>query len=156
MKMLAKLWLGAACVIASSHAGAAACSVSAVSLAFGSYNPFRAAHTDSNGNIEVTCTGVSGEIVGYTIALSAGASGTPGVRRMRYGASAGLSYNLYTSTARTTVWGDGNAGTLLVSDSFAMSGTQTIRNYAVYGRTFARQNSPVGFYSDSIVVTLNF
>jgi spore coat protein U-like protein len=156
MKRLVKLWLAAACIIASAHAGAATCAVAAVSLAFGNYNPFRAAHADTNGNIAITCNGVSGEIVAYTVALSAGASGTPGVRRMRYGAVASLSYNLYTSTARTTVWGDGNAGTLVVSDSFALSGSQAIRNYPVYGRTFARQNAPVGLYSDSIVVTLNF
>lgn len=141
--------------IASGGAAAASCSVASVSVPFGSYNPFRLSHTDTNGNIAVTCTGVSGELVTLSIALSAGGSGTPGLRRMRNG-SGSLSYNLYTTTTRTTVWGDGNAGTLLATDSFALSGTHVMRDYPVYGRTFARQNVPVGAYSDSIVVTLNF
>ena len=153
--MKAKLCILFACALTSSLACGASCSVSAVSVAFGGYNPFRFAHTDTNGNIAVTCTGVPGELVTYSIALSAGGSGTPGMRRLRSG-SGNLSYNLYTSSARTTVWGDGNAGTMLASDSFALSGAQVTRNYPVYGRTFARQNVPVGLYTDSIVVTLNF
>jgi spore coat protein U-like protein len=143
------------CVLASGCAGAAWCSASAVSVPFGNYNQFRIAHSDTNGNIAVTCTGVSGEMVTYTIALSAGGSGTAGVRQMRYGAST-MSYNLYTTSSRTTIWGDGSGGTLPAVDSFALSGTQATRNYPVYGRTFARQNVPVGLYGDSIVVTLNF
>lgn len=156
MKALASIAFAAACAFAAAPSGAASCSVTAVSLAFGSYNAFRISHTDSNGNIAVTCTGVPGEIVSYTMTLSAGGSGTPGLRQLRSASGSVMGYNLYTTTARTTVWGDGNAGTVIAGDSFALSGPRTTRNYPLYGRTFARQNVPVGLYSDSIVITLNF
>jgi spore coat protein U-like protein len=144
------------CAVAAAETGAATCAVGAVSLAFGGYNPFRSAHTDANGSISVTCNGASGELITYAIALNAGGSGVFGMRTMRYGAAYALNYNLYTSAARSMVWGDGNAGTMFVTDSFTLSGSQVTRNYPVYGRVFSRQNLPVGNYTDSIVVTLSF
>ena len=134
---------------------AATCSVSAVSLAFGGYNPFKPGHTDTTGNIAVTCTGKPGEMVAYSISLSAGGGGFP-VRRMRTPSGFLLNYNIYTNAARTLVWGDGSGGSLVVNDSYALGAPVTTRNYAVYGRTFGAQKSVVGAYSDAIAVTLNF
>jgi spore coat protein U-like protein len=145
----------AALFLASTHAAAATCSVSAVSLAFGSYNPFKAGHTDTTGNIAVTCTGKPGEVVAYGIALSAGGGGFP-VRRMRTPSGYLLNYNIYTNAARTFVWGDGSSGSLVVNDSYTLGAPVTTRNYAVYGRAFGGQKSVVGIYGDAIVATLNF
>jgi spore coat protein U-like protein len=129
--------------------------VSAVSLGFGSYSSLRAAPTDTTGNIAVTCSGVPGEPVAYTIALASGGSGTFAARSMRNGVHT-LFYNIYGTASRAIVWGDGNAATMVVADAFSLPGTQITRNYPVYGRTGGRQNVPVGVYTDSIVVTLTF
>ena len=153
--MTRRRWLFVALMLAGGSASATNCTVSSVNLAFGGYNPFRVSHTDSNGNVAVMCYGALGDTVAYTLTLSPGSSGTPALRRMRYGKSM-LSYNLFTTPTRTTIWGDGNAGSVIVSDTMGLTGSNITRNYTVYGRTFARQNVLVGNYTDSIVVTLNF
>ena len=138
-----------------SHDGIA-CSVSAVSLSFGNYNPLRARHDDTTGNIAVTCRGRPGSRMTYSIALNAGGSGTFAQRRMRSGSAGTLNYNIYASAGRSLVWGDGSAGTHVVTDSFRLHSPRVTRNYAVYGRIFGGQNPRVGVYTDSIVVTLDF
>lgn len=141
---------------AAMQACAATCSVGAVSLAFGNYDPFRLGHNDTVGNIAVTCSGKAGEMLAYSIALNAGGSGTFAARRMRSPSMSALNYNIYTTAARSTVWGDGNGGSLIVTDAFALPAPHVTRNYPVYGRALGSQNVPVGVYSDSIVVTLTF
>ena len=141
---------------AATQACAATCSVTAVTLAFGNYDPFRPGPTDTTGNIAVTCNGTAGEAVTYTIVVNAGAGGTFAQRRMIFAAIAALNYNIYSDPARNLVWGDGNAGSLVVSDALRLPAPSVTKNYPVYGRLFGGQNVPVGSYSDSIVVTLNF
>ena len=139
-----------------SEASAGACSAAAVSLVFGAYDPFRLGHTDSTGNIAVSCTGKPGESMAYSIAFDAGGSGTFVQRRMRSAHSTTLNYNIYVSASRSVVWGDGNSGTSLITDSFILPAGHVTRNYPVYGRIFGRQNARVGIYTDSITVTLTF
>ena len=136
-------------------AAAAVCAVSAVSFAFGAYDEFQAAHTDSTGHIAVTCHGAPGELVAYTVALNAG-GGSLSQRRMLAANGSMLNYNLYTTAARVVVWGDGSSGSAIVSDAFSLRAGAVTRSYPVYGRVFALQKVPVGLYSDSIVATLNY
>lgn len=137
-------------------AWAANCGVSAVALPFGNYTPLGLGHDDVNGDISVTCDGIPGEVVSYTVMLSTGSSGSFSMRRMRFGAASFLSYNLYTGVARTVVWGDGTGGSSVVADSARLLTRRVTRSYPVFGRAFAGQNVPVGIYTDTIVVTLNF
>jgi len=130
------------------------CTVSAQGAAFGSYAPRGAAPTDSTGNITVSCSGAVGQAVNYSILLGSGAGGSFFPRKMS-GPSA-LSYNLYTDATRSTVWGDGNAGTFTVADAYVLTSVTVTRNYAVYGRLFAGQNISAGSYADSITVTVTF
>ena len=141
---------------AAPSAVAASCSVSVVTLAFGNYDPFRVTHTDSVGNITVACDGIPGEAIAYTLVLNAGTGGSYATRRMRSASGASLNYNIYTSSTRSTVWGDGSGGSIVVADAVKLLTRRVTRNYPVYGRVFGRQNAPVGVYLDSIVVTLNF
>jgi spore coat protein U-like protein len=132
------------------------CSVAAVNLTFGSYNPFRVGHTDTTGNIAITCAGKPGDRVAYSIMLNAGRSGSFAQRRMHSHTARPLNYNIYTSASRTLVWGDGHNGTSVVADAFTQEAGRATRNYPVYGRVFGGQNAYVGTYVDSIVVTVNF
>lgn len=151
-RVLRALLAGVAIHAAGAHA--AACSVSAVSLAFGNYSQFQALHNDVTSNIAVTCSGTPGEVVAYTITISSG-SGTFTARRMK-GERGVLSYNLYTSASRTTIWGDGSSGTSVRADAYTLTAPSVTRNYTLFGRTFAGQKTLVGSYGDSLVVTLNF
>ena len=133
----------------------AACNVSAANLAFGAYDSFRTAPTDSAGNVAVICSGAPGSTVSYSIALNAGGAGNFSPRRMR-STSGVLSYNIYVDAARSAIWGDGNGNSTVATDSYALSTPSQSRNYPIYGRIFSGQNAPIGVYSDSIVVTLSY
>jgi spore coat protein U domain-containing protein, fimbrial subunit CupE1/2/3/6 len=142
-------------------AAATDCSVSAVGVAFGTYDTLASVPNDSTGSVTVICTYLSGGAgqVTYNAKLSTGSSGTYASRRLRAGAMS-LNYNLFTDTARSVVWGDGLAGTSVASGSFTVGpgvgngSRQDVR--PVYGRIPARQDVLDGAYSDTIIVTLEF
>lgn len=126
--------------------------VTATSVLFGTYSPFSGSAVDSTGAVAVTCT--IGLGVSYTIKLGSGGSGTYSPRRLSSGAST-INYNLYTSAARTTVWGDGSGSTGTISFSTLLE-VIGLRRYTVYGRIPASQNVAAGAYADSVVVTVEY
>ncbi|WP_211854797.1 Csu type fimbrial protein [Plastoroseomonas hellenica] len=126
----------------------AQCTVTVAPVSFGTYLPFSATPDDATGSVRVACTNFAG---GYTIALGSG-GGTIPARRMASG-SATLLYQLYTTAARTTIWGNGTGGSVMVSGSCLVVCSQT---YSVYGRIPARQAARPGTYVDTIVVTVTF
>lgn len=122
----------------------AACSLSVQGVNFGSYDVFNVTPTDSTGNIDVACT----VRTNFTVTLGTGA-GTYSSRQARYGARS-LHYNLFRNAARTRIWGDGTAGTVV------QSANARVRNFTVYGRIPAQQNVYAGNYSDNVIVTVIF
>ena len=131
---------------------AGACSVSATSFNFGNALPNAVtSNVDAQGSVRAMC----GAGTPYTIALNAGggAGATFAARRMRVqSGSATLAYSLYTDVARTTLWGDGSAGTSVVTST--ASGTPQV--IPVYGRIPGGQTVPNGLYFDTITVSLTF
>lgn len=141
----------------SAAAAAATCTVSATTLAFASYNPFSSSPLDSAGDIAVTCSlgGLLSLLVSYDIRLSTGGSAGYAPRRMSSGVNS-LDYNLYTTSGRTTVWGNGTGTTAIISDGYLLGVGTTVRHYAVHGRVPALQNVRGGAYVDSITVTVDY
>ncbi|QHI98831.1 fimbrial major subunit CsuA/B family protein [Xylophilus rhododendri] len=123
---------------------AASCSVSSSGLSFGPYDPFAPGALDGAGDIAVQCDADTA----YSIALGPG-SGSYAARQMP-GAGTALAYNLFVAASRLAVWGDGSAGTSLVSGSVAGA------HYTVYGRIPAAQNVPAGAYADQLVITVSY
>lgn len=137
-------------------ARAITCTAAASSTSFGSYNTLSLVPLDSSGNVQVTCNGLIGLFVSYTISLSTGLSANYAARYMSNGANQ-LTYNLYTNAAHVTIWGDGTGGSSQVSDGYLIQLLFPVqRNYPVYGRIPASQNLPAGTYTDTIVVTVNY
>lgn len=136
---------------------ACTCSATALPVAFGSYNPLSATGLTNSGTVSVTCSALLvGLNVSYTIALSAGQNGTFAARRMINSTSL-LQYNLYTTPALTTIWGDGTAGTAIVSDAYLLNLLSVTRNYTVSGALPALQNvPPATSYTDLITVTVTY
>lgn len=132
------------------------CSVSATSVAFGVYDPISASPNDSTGTVTVSCSLISGLslLVAYSIGLSTG-GGSYVTRQMNY-LTDYMSYNLYTSGPRTTVWGDGSGGTQMIYDGYLLGVGGATTNYTVFGRIPARQNVRGGAYQDNIVVTVTY
>ena len=124
------------------------CTVTTSAIAFGAVNTLSSANVDGTGGVTVTCTN------GTAWAASAGAGSGSGAslanRRMTSGSNL-LSYNLYTTNARSTVWGDGTGSTATIGQT----GSGTAQNFTVYGRIAAGQASvPAGNYGDTVSVTI--
>jgi spore coat protein U-like protein len=126
------------------------CTISSPSaLAFGAYDPVGANSTaalDASPNaLAVQCT--RGAVAQITLDAGAHAQGT--TRRMTSGANF-LSYEIYTTAARTTIWNTTN------SVSYTATSKEKT-NLPVYGRIPAGQDIPAGAsYTDTIVATINF
>lgn len=131
---------------------AANCSIASSTLSFGGYDPLIAnasAPLNATGAVLVSCTRGS---TGVTISLSNGsnpthASGT--TRAMSDGGTNYLSYELYSDSARTTVW---NATNTVSYSPTSMAQSSLV----VYGQVPAGQNAVVASYSDSVTATVNF
>jgi spore coat protein U-like protein len=143
------------------EARAADCTVSAVGVNFGVYEPFIATPDDSVGQITVTCTHVSGPAIDvrYTVTLSTGSSGSYTPRRLRAGSGL-LGYNLWSDPALSSIWGNGSSGTVIISGLLKVGpgvGNE-IRSavHPIYGRIPALQDAAEGDYLDSIVATLTY
>ena len=139
------------CLLLAGEAGAA-CTVSATGINFGAYDVFVATPLDSTGTVTVTCD----QAPPADIVVAIGPSGTSGAfipRQMRSASSPDrLNYNLFTNAGRSTVWGDGAAGTSTVFLKNVKKNRPAVTT--IYGRIPAGQNVSVGSYSDSLTVTI--
>lgn len=125
------------------------CFVTATDLNFGDFDGGTALSETST--ITVRCS----RNHGYTLKLDAGDAGTFSPRKM----DNVLEYNLYTSVAVNTIWGDGSGGTGTVSDVGNGLGVPNAIQHTVYGElpiSAANQAVPVGAYSDTITVTVEY
>jgi spore coat protein U-like protein len=134
------------------------CSVSTTNVVFGAVSPLSSANTDAVGGVSVTCGGIAGLFIPLTVDISKGGGSSYAARRMAYGGYT-LSYNLYTDSARSSIFGDGTNGTVDASSSVQLTalGTGPTANVPVYGRVFGSQTGVApGPYSDTISVTLTY
>lgn len=134
------------------------CSVVVTNIVFASYNPMAFGNTDSTGTIKVTCGGVAGLAIPFTIDLGNGGGTSFATRRMASGSNT-LSYNVYTDSGRTTVWGDGTNSTSRGSGSVTLdiAGLTPGQTFTVYGRIPGRQLTvPPATYTDSLAITVTY
>lgn len=126
------------------------CTIAATSVGFGSYDVFAASTNDNGiGTLTIVCAG--GGPGNFPVTLSTGQSNSYASRVMKSGATNSLNYNLYTTSARNIIWGDGTGG----SSSMTAAKNATT-NLSVYGRIPAGQDTTVGNYTDSITATVTF
>jgi len=131
------------------------CSVAATGVNFGIYNPLSGTPNSATGTVTVTCDVLVGLLASWTVGLNTGNGGSFAPRRLGSGSSY-LTYNLYTSAAYSSAWGDGSGTTTLVSDQRLLIIGANITSYTVYGRIPAGQDAAAGTYLDTIVVTVNY
>lgn len=127
-----------------------ACSATAGTLNFGTYNPSSGTPNDATSTINVYCT--SG--TAYTLKLNVGTGGGSFAARTLTDGVDTLGFNLYTTTGRTVIWGDGSASTGTVSGTGA--GLLTASPQTVFGRMTAGQDKPAGSYASTITVTVEY
>lgn len=151
------------CVFSSSKLSAAcvgigcSCGINTVSaVAFGTYNPVSGSPQPGSGGFSVTCSAlVVGLNVSYIMSLNAGLYGSLSDRKMNR-SSALLSYNLYTTSGYSAIWGDGSSGTSTVSDGYSLSLLSRTIPYTVFGRIPASQAVGAGSYTDTITISVVF
>lgn len=125
------------------------CALTTADLAFGNYNATTATPTTSSTTLGVTCTSA----LPYTVALDGGnTTASVAARAMTDGAGHNLTYGLYTTSAYSTIWGDGTGTTT----TQAGTGTGSAQSLSVYGRIPAGQYVKAGSYSDRITVTVAY
>jgi spore coat protein U-like protein len=126
------------------------CTVSTTALAFGNVNTISGSNVDSTGSLSITCT--NGTAWAASAGVGSGSGASYANRRMTAGANL-LNYNIYTTAARTTVWGDGTSSTATIGGS----GTGGAQSVTVYGRVGSGQTSvPAGAYADTVAVTVTY
>ncbi len=126
-----------------------ACQITAADHSFGSYSSISGSNLDATSSINILCTNGTS----YDVELNAGTTvgGAIAARLLTDGANT-LAYNLYTTSGRTTVWGDGTGASATV----AGTGSGSLQSLTVYGRVAASQAVPVGSYSDTVTATITF
>ena len=163
-------WLAGLLLALGALSAQAGCRVSTApgTLAFGAYRPLTfgsettSAEVDSQVSFTIGCNQVLAPLTcllplftsSYTLTLSSGTGGSPLTRQMS-GSNGGpnMNYNLYTTTGRTVVWGNGTLGTTVPG---SITGCST-RSHTVYGRIPAAQKTlRPGSFSDALVLTVTF
>ena len=126
------------------------CTVSTTALAFGSVNTISGSNVDSTGGLTITCT--NGAAWSASAGVGSGTGASFANRKMAAGANL-LNYNIYTTPARTIVWGDGTSSTAAITGT----GTGGAQSVTVYGRVASGQTSvPAGSYADTVAVTITY
>lgn len=126
------------------------CAVSTTTVAFGSIDVTLNTTFDGTGAISVTCT--NGTAWTAKADAGTGGAGTSLTHRKMSGPDK-LSYDLFTDSGRTTIWGDGvTSGTAAITGT----GTGSAQNNTIYGRIRNGSTAKAGDYSDTITVTLTY
>jgi spore coat protein U-like protein len=90
----------------------------------------------------------------YTVALNVGSGGgTFAARKLSSGTST-LNYNLFTSAANTSIWGDSTSSTVTMAGTG--SGLLTANSLTVYGTVPISQDVVSGVYSSTVTVTVTY
>jgi spore coat protein U-like protein len=125
------------------------CSVTPLPLNFGSYNTTTDLSVATTVQISCGAWGQSSS-VNYTLSASAG-SGSYSGRQMANGSNS-ITYNLYTDSTDTTVFGNGTSG------SITLTGTVTKQTspvtVTIYGLIRGGQNVVPGSYANNPAITL--
>jgi spore coat protein U-like protein len=129
------------------------CSATAAALAFPVYTPGAGPQIGST-TISVKCT----KNTPFTVALNAGSTaGDAFAQRLMASGGNTLQYNLYTTAAFATVFGDGTPGSATVSSTGL--GVGTAASVPVFGQlpdSATNQAAVPGSYSDLITVTVSY
>jgi len=126
------------------------CSLTASDLSFPDTTANPSAAVDASSTINVTCTLTTAYAVSLDAGTATGATITG--RKMSNGANT-VSYALYSTAARTTIWGDGTLSTVTVSGT----GNGAAQPLTVYGRIpSAQTNLAAGHAQDTITATVTY
>jgi spore coat protein U-like protein len=128
------------------------CSVAANPLGFGNYTPGSGALA-ANTTVNVKCT----KGTTFTVALNGGTTtgGTISQRLMSNGTDT-LQYNLYTTAAFATLFGDGTTGNTMPGTGTGVATAVALTVFGSLPDNATNQNVSTGAYSDTVNVTVTY
>jgi spore coat protein U-like protein len=128
------------------------CSVAANPLGFGNYTPGSGALA-ANTTVNVKCT----KGTTFSVALNGGTTtgGTISQRLMSNGTDT-LQYNLYTTAAFATLFGDGTTGSTMPGTGTGIATAVAVTVFGSLPDNATNQNVSTGAYSDTINVTVTY
>jgi len=130
-------------------AHAASCTVSETSIVFGSFSVLDNVNVDSAGTLTVDCSGLGqNQPVFHCLSIGAGSpAGDATSRKMSGPGGATLRFDLYSNSARSTLWGSWVTGYDTAGVQFNSTGPNTAST-TVYARVSSGQQSVApGSYS---------
>jgi spore coat protein U-like protein len=128
------------------------CVVSASPMNFGSVDVTNGQSVDGTAELSIRCT--SGTDWTATADAGLGSGATTATRLMQNGGSDVLGYTLYTDSARTNIWDDGEGE---AANAIAGVGSGSGQLATIYGRVFSGQSGlPSGNYADTVQVTVTY
>jgi spore coat protein U-like protein len=129
------------------------CSATAATLAFPNYTPGAGAQI-GNTSISVKCT----KNTPFTVALNAGSTtGDAFAQRLMGSGANTLQYNLYTTAALATIFGDGTGGTgTIAGTGLGVATANTVQVFGQVPDSATNQAAVPGSYSDTITVTVSY
>jgi spore coat protein U-like protein len=129
-----------------------ACSLTTSPLGFGNYTPGAGA-LSANTTINVKCT----KGTPFTVALNGGSTtgGTITQRLMTNGTDT-LQYNLYTTAAFATVFGDGTTGATSAGSGTGLASAVAVTVFGNLPDSVTNQAASTGLYADTINVTVTY
>lgn len=129
-----------------------ACNVSGSTLSFGTaINPIGTVPVDATSTLTIECTAATPYSVSLSAGLNAGGATNFASRKMVNGAYA-LGYQLYVDNTRSSVWGNGTAGSVVYSGN----GTGGVQSVTIYGRLPSLTGTVPGTYTDTVTVTVTY
>ncbi len=129
------------------------CSATAATLAFPNYTPGAGAQI-GNTSISVKCT----KNTPFTVLLNAGSTtGDAFAQRLMASGANTLQYNLYTSAALSTIFGDGTGGTgTIAGTGLGVATANTVQVFGQVPDNATNQAVVPGAYADTITVTVSY
>src|SRR5437868_830487 len=103
-------WVIASLLGVSVPAFAQTCTVSMGNMAFSSVNTLAGAAVDTTATMTITCSGGSGNVRRICISIGAGSASDGTSRKMTGPSSNAARYDLYSNSARTSLWGSWETG----------------------------------------------
>jgi spore coat protein U-like protein len=128
------------------------CSVAAGALGFGNYTPSTGALA-ANTTVNVKCT----KTTPFTVTLNGGTTtGGSITQRLMTNGSDTLQYNLYTTAAFATLFGDGTTGVGVAGSGAGLATAVAVTVYGSLPDNAANQAVTTGAYTDTISVTVTY
>jgi spore coat protein U-like protein len=127
------------------------CTITFNDINHGTVSTLASNHDAASVGDNITCSFADS----YTIAMNVGTGGgTYATRTLANGANT-LDFNVYSDSARTTIWGDGSGGSAVLTKTSTGGGVADPID--VYSRVLGGQTGkPEGTYSSTITATATF